>query len=146
MRGRFKLLSWQSFLILGIIAFLLTWKPRQHNLPTDTPWHLLTQAQNIVESTALPDTLRSLAGKNILLTGFIYPLESGLDQHHFLLTPYPPSCPFHDHGGPVITIEVFARELVPFTYDAVAIQGKFSIEDGEGIRYLLHDATVEHSP
>jgi len=138
--------TWRSFVVLGIAALLLTWSPREHVLPADTPWHLLMQ-QDVSELTALPDTLRSLEGQTIMLTGFMYPLEASRGQNRFLLSPYSPSCPFHEHGGPVYTVEVFAEESLPYTFDPVAVSGMFALEAIEGnVVFQLHNATVENLP
>ena len=137
--------SYGRWVLLAVFFVALgTWNPmREHELPPDTPWHVLMGVENASAST-LPDTLRSLEGQPIVLTGFMYPLEHGRGQRHFLLSPYSPGCPFHDHGDPIYTVEVFAEESVRYTYDAVAVQGVFSFTD-EG-SYQLHEATVEDLP
>ena len=147
MIARLEKTTWRSFLVIGIAAVLLTWSPREYELPADTPWHLLIQAENVAGPVVLSDTLRSLEGQSILLTGFMYPLEQGRDQSHFLLSPLPPSCPFHEHGGPPVMVEVFADEAVRYTYEAIAMQGVFELESGEnGVQYQLHAATSEDLP
>ena len=45
MIARLEHTTWRSFLVIGIAAALLTWSPREHELPADTPWHLLMQSE-----------------------------------------------------------------------------------------------------
>ena len=44
--------------------------------------------------------VKALDGQEVKLMGFIYPLEGGLKHEHFLLTAWPPSCPFCLPAGP----------------------------------------------
>jgi hypothetical protein len=38
--------------------------------------------------------IKALDGQNVKLMGLIFPLEGGLEHERFLLTAWPPSCPF----------------------------------------------------
>jgi hypothetical protein len=44
--------------------------------------------------------VKALDGQEVKLMGFIYPLEGGLKHEHFLLTAWPPTCPFCLPAGP----------------------------------------------
>ncbi|MEM1268575.1 MAG: DUF3299 domain-containing protein [Bacteroidota bacterium] len=147
-------LSWSALLVAGAAILLMTWNPvPEHELPDDTPWHLLMQAEGLeTASPVLPDSLLQLDGQPIRLTGFMYPLEQQRGHRRFLLSPYPPGCPFHAPNGMPgtlsSTVEVIANERVPFTYEAVAIQGTFALADGAmgGVSYQLRDANQEDLP
>ena len=142
---RLEKTSWHLVVVVGVVVALAMWSPvPEHELPADTPWHVLMQAEDLSKPSVLPDTLRSLDGQSIMLTGFIYPLDNSREQQHFLLSPYPQGCAYHVPMGPASTVEVFAEESMRFTNDAVAVQGVFTIVDWEGgLRYQLHAATVE---
>jgi uncharacterized protein len=51
--------------------------------------------------------------------GFLYPLEGGVSHDHFLLTAWPPSCPFCLPAGPSQMVEVFCAEPVDFSEGAI---------------------------
>ena len=59
--------------------------------------------------------IKALDGRDVKLMGFIYPLEGGLEHEHFLLTAWPPSCPFCLPAGPSQLVDVHAREPIEFT-------------------------------
>lgn len=131
-------------------AFAVTlamWSPvPKHELPPDTPWHLLMQTADTSGTSVPSDTLRSLEGQDMLLTGFIYPLDQG-DEQRFLLSPHPPGCSFHASGALTAMVEVFAEEAYGYTFEAVAVRGVFKLASWEGgITYQLHAATVEDLP
>ncbi|MEM8556907.1 MAG: DUF3299 domain-containing protein [Bacteroidota bacterium] len=138
---------WLAAVLIAVV--LMAWPRPSHELPADTPWHLLMQAEGLDgPSPILPDTLRLLVRQPIQLTGFMYPLEQSRGQRHFLLSPYPAGCAFHAPAGPTSTVEVFAEDPARFTYEPVAVQGVFALAggEGEGLRYQLHAASVEELP
>ena len=59
--------------------------------------------------------VKALNGQQVKLMGFIYPLEGGLEHEHFLLTAWPPSCPFCLPAGPSQMVEVFCKEPIEFS-------------------------------
>jgi hypothetical protein len=74
--------------------------------------------------------------------GFIYPLEGGLQHERFLLTAWPPSCPFCLPAGPAQMVEVLCEEPVAFTDGAILISGRFEVleDDPTGMYYRMHSA------
>jgi hypothetical protein len=72
--------------------------------------------------------LKALDGKDIVVKGFMFPLDEDEKQKLFLLGPFPVSCPFHYHVGPSLVIEVHADgNPVKFSYDPVVITGKLQL-------------------
>lgn len=138
---------WPAVAVIAVA--LVAWPRPSHELPPDTPWALLMQAENLDgPSPVVPDTLRTLVGQPIQLTGFMHPLEQRQGQRRFLLSPYPAGCAFHAPSGPASTIEVFADTPARFTYEPVAVHGVFALAvgSGQGVRYQLHTASVEELP
>jgi len=88
------------------------------------------------------DVLKSLDGEEIKLAGFIYPLEQAEKQSHFLISGFPPGCPFCLPAGPDQLVEVFMAEPVPYSDDPVILSGRFELlyDDPSGLMYRLHDA------
>jgi uncharacterized protein len=86
--------------------------------------------------------VKALDGQEVKLMGFIYPLEGGLEHQRFLLTAWPPSCPFCLPAGPSQMVEVFCKEPVDFTDGAIMIAGKFELlkDDPSGMYYRMRDA------
>ena len=70
--------------------------------------------------------------------GFIYPLEGGLEHEHFLLTAWPPSCPFCLPAGPSQMVEVFCKEPIEFSDGAIMLAGTFETSRTTR-RYVLPD-------
>ena len=86
--------------------------------------------------------IKALDGQEVKLMGFIYPLEGGLEHRRFLLTAWPPSCPFCLPAGPSQMVEVLCEEPVAFTEGAILMAGKFELleDDPSGMYYRMQDA------
>jgi uncharacterized protein len=86
--------------------------------------------------------IRALDGQEVKIAGFIYPLEGGETHRRFLLSAYPPSCPFCLPGGPAELVEVECADPVRFSYDPVTLAGRFSVlkDDPGGLLYRLSEA------
>jgi hypothetical protein len=88
--------------------------------------------------------IEALDGKDVKLMGFLFPLEGKLEHERFLLTAWPPSCPFCLPAGPTQMVEVFCAEPITFTEGAILVDGRFELlhDDASGLYYRLHDATL----
>ena len=86
----------------------------------------------------------ALDGQDVKLMGFLFPLEGKLEHERFLLTAWPPSCPFCLPAGPTQMVEVFCAEPIAFTEGAILVGGRFELlhDDPSGLYYRLHDATL----
>ena len=76
---------------------------------------------------------KNLNEKEILIQGYMFPLEQGEKQKSFLLSPFPLSCPYHPHVSSNLTIEVHAKDPILFTYDAVNIKGKLELVEEDNL-------------
>jgi uncharacterized protein len=94
--------------------------------------------------TDYSDEVKALEGQEVKLMGFIYPLEGGLEHERFLLTAWPPSCPFCLPAGPSQMVEVLCAEPVEFTDGAILMAGTFELlkDDPSGMYYRMHDAKL----
>jgi hypothetical protein len=88
--------------------------------------------------------IKALDGQDLKLMGFIYPLEGGLEHERFLLTAWPPSCPFCLPAGPSQMVEVLCDQPVEFSDGAVVMAGRFEVleDDPSGMYYRMHDAKL----
>jgi len=89
----------------------------------------------------------ALDGKTVKAAGYIFPLDQSGKQMHFLLSPYPPSCPYCLPAGPNELIEVKTVKPIPFTYDTITVKGVFDVLRDErikqGMLYAMHDAVLQ---
>jgi hypothetical protein len=92
--------------------------------------------------TDYSNEIKALDGQHVKLMGFIYPLEGGLEHERFLLTAWPPSCPFCLPAGPSQMVEVFCEDPIEFTEGAILMAGRFEVleDDPTGMYYRMHEA------
>jgi uncharacterized protein len=116
-----------------------------------TPWAVLADLEVTSESigplrtvftTAFSGAIQALDGQSVRLMGFLFPLEAAERHRRFLLTAYPPSCPYCLPAGPTAMVEVEAETPVPFSYDPIVLEGRFELlnDDPSGMYYRLHAA------
>ncbi len=105
-----------------------------------TPWQLFgkteqkpyayTDAEGMQWEGVRPiftDELKKLDGQNILIQGYMFPLDPEEKQSTFLLGPFPVSCPFHYHVTPNLIIEIHAAKRIAFSYDPIKIRGRLEL-------------------
>ena len=130
--------------------------PQVHNTFYKVPegaigWDLLGDLDVRSESIAPLQTIfhteyrpevKALDGQEVKIMGFIFPLEGGLTHDRFLLTAWPPSCPFCLPAGPSQMVEVYCEDSVEFTDGAIMIAGTFELlhDDPSGMYYRMRDA------
>ncbi len=90
------------------------------------------------------DEVKALDDQPVQIMGFLYPLKGGVTHEHFLLTAWPPSCPFCLPAGPTLMVDVQAAEPVAFSEGAILVAGKFDLleNDPSGMFYRLNEATL----
>ncbi|MEM7023250.1 MAG: hypothetical protein AAF637_11770, partial [Pseudomonadota bacterium] len=90
------------------------------------------------------DEVKALDAQDVKVMGFLYPLKGGVEHSHFLLTAWPPSCPFCLPAGPSQMVEVFAAEPVEFSEGAIMMGGTFRVleDDPSGMYYRMDDARL----
>jgi hypothetical protein len=98
-----------------------------------------------VFTTSYSDDIEALDGAQVKLMGFLFPLEGGLEHERFLLTAWPPSCPFCLPAGPTHMVEVFCEEAVEFSEGAIVMAGRFEVlrDDPSGLYYRLHEGRLD---
>ncbi len=87
--------------------------------------------------------IKKLESKEIIVQGYMFPLDQGDKQSLFLLGPFPLSCPYHPHTQSNLLIEVHASKPVFFSYDAINIQGELELvpkDDEYNMFYRLKNA------
>ena len=86
--------------------------------------------------------VKALDGQEVQVMGFIYPLAAGARHEHFLLTAWPPSCPFCLPAGAAQMVDVHTAEPIEFTDGAILLSGTFEVleEDPSGMHYRMRQA------
>ena len=90
--------------------------------------------------------IKTLESKKVLIQGFMFPLEQKEKQSLFLLGPFPVSCPYHPHTSANLIIEVHAKKPIPFSYDAVNIEGMLELvpkDDEYNVFFRLREAKIK---
>jgi uncharacterized protein len=87
--------------------------------------------------------VNALHEKEIKIRGFMVPTEGAIKQQRFLLSPYPPSCPFCLTAGPDSLIDVQTKEGIKTTFEPLVISGKLHVlaEDAQGFYFRITEAT-----
>ncbi len=87
--------------------------------------------------------LRALDGKEIVVEGFMMPLDATEKQKHFILSALPlDGCNFCASGSAWQMIEVKSPAGIPYSFDQIRVKGRLTlVEDMHyGLYYLLTDA------
>lgn len=72
--------------------------------------------------------VKALDGKNIIIKGYMFPLDHAEMQSKFLFGPFPMGCPFHYHVGPSLVIEAHTESKpILFDYEPITIEGKLEL-------------------
>ena len=71
--------------------------------------------------------IEKLNNKEILVQGYMFPLDQDEKQSLFLTWSFPLSCPYHPHTSSNLLIEVHSKDPIIFSYDAVNIKGKLNL-------------------
>ncbi|MGI9509475.1 MAG: hypothetical protein ACR2QJ_09025 [Geminicoccaceae bacterium] len=90
------------------------------------------------------EEVKGLDDQTVQIMGFLYPLEGGMAHERFLLTAWPPSCPFCLPAGPTLMVEVLATDPVEFSEGAILMAGRFDLleNDPSGLYYRLEEARL----
>jgi uncharacterized protein len=114
--------------------------------PGVVPWSTLADVdvkfqKPKILTTYSPAVLKLNATK-VKVEGYMTPLEAGTQHRHFLLLSVPPSCPFCVPGGPESMIEVRTEKPVPYSQNAMVVEGRFQVlqDDPMGLYYRMTGA------
>jgi hypothetical protein len=111
-------------------------------------WNLLSSVTTRVEGAFVrpvyPKAVQALNNREVMVQGFMMPLEPGKQQKHFLLSAVPTTCSFCTPAGPEGLIEVKSKGPVTFSQEAVTVRGKMSVlpSDPYGMFYRLADGQL----
>lgn len=87
--------------------------------------------------------VKALAGKVVVLPGYMVPFENGMKGTHFMLSSLPlNACFFCGVGGQESVVEVFLTQAIFYTDKPVEVKGKLVLNDSNPDRmtYVLENA------
>jgi uncharacterized protein len=109
-------------------------------------WKTLSKVEPIMKGDKMvpkfSEEVLGLDSKAVRIQGYVLPLDVDDEQHHFLLSAVPPSCPFCMPAGPDAIVEVVAKKAVAYGFEPVILSGKFAVlkNDPSGVLYRLTEA------
>ena len=81
---------------------------------------------------------KALEGKVVTVKGYIIPVEGYKGHKEFIFSAFPYSmCFFCGGAGPETVMEVFAKEPIKYTAEAVTLKGKLEL-NGSDINRLIY--------
>ena len=89
---------------------------------------------------------KKLAGTEVVVDGFIIPLEGMFKPTQLILSYLPVSeCFFCGSGGPESVMEITMKEKIKYTAKRIKIRGKLKLnsDDPDKLMYLLEDGVFE---
>ena len=116
-------------------------------LPGTLSWAVLQGVETVKkDGKVIPQfgqEVITLHEKDIKIRGFMVPTEGAIKQKRFLLSPYPPSCPFCLTAGPDSLIDVHTKEGIKTAFEPLVVSGKLHVlaEDEQGFYYRITEAT-----
>ena len=98
-----------------------------------------------VDVPVFADEVRALNGKLVEIKGYIIPVEGYKNQKEFVFSAFPYNmCFFCGGAGPETVMEVYAKESVKYTAEAIILRGKLELNDSDVNRlmYILNNAEL----
>jgi hypothetical protein len=89
--------------------------------------------------------IKNLQGKSVEIKGYIIPVEGYKGSKEFVFSAFPYNmCFFCGGAGPESVMEVYAKEAIKYTTEAIIIKGKLELNsnDVNQLMYILNDAEM----
>jgi hypothetical protein len=80
-------------------------------------------AFRIILKPMFTEAIKHYDGKKVKIMGYMFPLEDGASQRHFLMGPYPPTCVLHYHAPNNQVIEVTSDTPIPLMWEPILVEG-----------------------
>lgn len=96
-----------------------------------------------VDRPTFGEAVTALDGETIQLRGYVIPTEGYKSHREFVFSAYPYSmCFFCGGAGPETVVEVFAREPVEYSAEAIELEGtlRLNADDPNALMYRIEDA------
>jgi len=98
-----------------------------------------------IDIPVFSNQIKELDGKEVVVKGYIIPVEGYKSHKEFILSAFPYNmCFFCGGAGPETVMEVEATEGVEYSAEQVLLKGKLTLNDDDinRLMYLLTDAVL----
>ena len=102
-----------------------------------------------IDMPVFSDEIKALEDKEVLIRGYIIPVEGYRNHKEFIFSAYPYSqCFFCGAAGPETVMEIYAEEPVRFTSEMIWLKGTLVLNDSDvnHLFYMLEDAREVSEP
>jgi len=102
-----------------------------------------------IDKPVFSDKVKALEGKEVIMKGYVIPVEGYKSHKEFILSAFPYNmCFFCGGAGPETVMEVMASEPVKYQADAIYLKGilKLNADDINRLMYFLEDAVLVDEP
>ena len=102
-----------------------------------------------VDVPVFSDEIQAMEGKEVTIKGYIIPVEGYKSHKEFIFSAFPYNmCFFCGGAGPETVMEVYAKDAVKYTAEAVTLRGKLELNatDINRLMYALNDAELVKDP
>jgi hypothetical protein len=98
-----------------------------------------------VDVPVFGEEVKALADKEVVIKGYIIPVEGYKSHKEFVFSAYPYNmCFFCGGAGPETVMEVFSNEPVKYTAEPIVLRGKLELNSSDinRLMYILKDAEI----
>ena len=98
-----------------------------------------------VDVPVFSEPIKKLEGKEVVVKGYIIPVEGYKGHKEFIFSAYPYNmCFFCGGAGPETVMEVYAKEPIKYTAEPIIIRGKLELNasDVNRLLYALNGAVI----
>lgn len=102
-----------------------------------------------IDKPVFSDKVKALEGKEVIMKGYVIPVEGYKSHKEFILSAFPYNmCFFCGGAGPETVMEVIATDPVKYQADAIYLKGKLQLnaDDINRLMYFLEDAVLVDEP
>lgn len=102
-----------------------------------------------IDKPVFSDKVKAIAGKEIIIKGYIIPVEGYKSHKEFILSAFPYNmCFFCGGAGPETVMEVEAKDAVIYQADAIYMKGRLELnaDDINRLMYKIVDAVLIDEP
>ncbi|MEM6316216.1 MAG: hypothetical protein AAF960_01015 [Bacteroidota bacterium] len=94
-----------------------------------------------IDVPVFSEAIQKLEGKEVTVRGYIIPVEGYKSHKEFIFSAFPYNmCFFCGGAGPETVMEVFSKEPIEYTAEAVTIKGKLEL-NADDINRLMYGLT-----
>lgn len=148
-----------SLLVLFSISSVVAQNDENESLETENTWKTLSRITYKkefdelmgfkIDKPVFSDKVKVLSGKEIIIKGYIIPVEGYKSHKEFILSAFPYNmCFFCGGAGPETVMEVESKEPVKYQADAIYLKGTLLLnaDDINRLMYKIVDAVKIDEP